>query len=375
MLLDKRKEPIECSLLMQVDGREWKKQGDGSAQLGNIDSHSYILFVCDDGLEMCWRVEKEKTFAYNSGKKITFFCDIEQVHRALEFRCAESARDCWNLLQTEQRREAEVEMITEISSQNMVQTPKSNLSAMFQAFSLTQVEAMASALFTPQNIDSIIHMAQERPESISELVRTSAQIKSLKKTFEQIKRRLDDPEADEGDRREARQQMDRLIEAVKIISTRASPASLRTQQHHDLLRPRERQLAAGLRGPAARPLLGRHAQGLRAPRRQGLRLRRVLRHLRLAGRRGDPHQLQAALRPRAPDQQDRRRKTGPRADQHDQHQLHRHHRAHPDRPAVHQPLPPETQAKRLHCPQNLQRSLQRAQAAAHLHRFRASTLA
>lgn len=111
MLLGKRKEPIECILMLKDELREWKQQGKGEVHLGNIESNSFVLFTSEDGSEMCWKVEEEKRFSWNRNRRVTFYCDAEQVHRAFEFADLGLAEEFWASLQTTLRLETENENV------------------------------------------------------------------------------------------------------------------------------------------------------------------------------------------------------------------------------------------------------------------------
>ena len=62
-------------------------------------------------------------------------------------------------------------------------------------------------------------MSRDLPNALEELVRTPAQIKSLRSTYEQIKNRIGSDRDGSSDP-EARVTMEKLIEVVKIIRSR-----------------------------------------------------------------------------------------------------------------------------------------------------------
>ena len=86
---------------------------------------------------------------------------------------------------------------------------------MYQALTLTSIEAMAYAKFRPNNLETILGMIRDRPDAVHELLASNAQCKSLEDTYQDIKHRIEiNHSSIESD---GHLLMKKLIEVIKAL--------------------------------------------------------------------------------------------------------------------------------------------------------------
>ena len=60
------------------------------------------------------------------------------------------------------------------------------MSIMYQALTLTSIEAMSATHFSTQNLDAILGMIKDRPDAVHELLTSDSQFRSLERTYQEI---------------------------------------------------------------------------------------------------------------------------------------------------------------------------------------------
>ena len=103
-------ERFPCRLLT-LQSREWKSNGQGEVNLEQTEGLSYAFFSNEDGSELCWKIDPGKRFQWDSGQKVKFYCDVEQIFRAFDFENQEIAKEFWSSLQLALRLETEGENV------------------------------------------------------------------------------------------------------------------------------------------------------------------------------------------------------------------------------------------------------------------------
>lgn len=88
---------------------------------------------------------------------------------------------------------------------------------MYQAASLTAIEAMGYAKFKPSNLDRILDMIRDRPDAVHELLTSNAQLESLEQTYLEIQRLYDSEQTTPESK--GRMLMIKLVEVVKGLRT------------------------------------------------------------------------------------------------------------------------------------------------------------
>ena len=175
--LGKRKCPFECQLMIEEGPGSWLSQSYGEVALTSINGQALVLFTAEDGSEYCWRVDEAKHFRKESSV-VSFEADSEE-RRGFKLQ-PEDLPEFWGRLQVALR----------IENGELQPSPSgSTQSNLAKIYSRTTLQAMSAAKFSPQSLEHIMGLLDDRPDAAVELLCSNSQIFSLEQTFQTLRDR------------------------------------------------------------------------------------------------------------------------------------------------------------------------------------------